>query len=218
MTVVEHYGEDEKLAARAAMALCSDAEARRHGRRPVGDPTEVALVDYADKHGAAEARAGARSMPRVAEAPFDSMRKMMSTVHSAEGSAACSTPRARPTIVLSPLHAHTGRTGRPRPDDRANARARFSPPTRPWPTRRCACWRWRMRALCSRCPPDTSARRRWSRSSAFLGLAGMIDPIRPEVKAAIVECREAGIRPVMITGDHRDTAVAIAKAAGHPGR
>lgn len=43
----------------------------------------------------------------------------------------------------------------------------------------------------------------------FLGLAGMIDPIRPEVKAAIEECRTAGIRPVMITGDHRDTAVAI---------
>ena len=48
----------------------------------------------------------------------------------------------------------------------------------------------------------------------FIGLTGMIDPVRPEVKAAIVECREAGIRPVMITGDHKDTAVAIAKELG----
>src|SRR5699024_450481 len=48
----------------------------------------------------------------------------------------------------------------------------------------------------------------------FLGLTGMIDPVRPEVKPAIVECREAGIRPVMITGDHKDTAVAIAKELG----
>ncbi|EKC65276.1 ATPase, P-type (transporting), HAD superfamily, subfamily IC, partial [human gut metagenome] len=48
----------------------------------------------------------------------------------------------------------------------------------------------------------------------YIGLSGMIDPIRPEVKAAIAECREAGIRPVMITGDHKDTAVAIAKELG----
>ena len=48
----------------------------------------------------------------------------------------------------------------------------------------------------------------------YLGLSGMIDPVRPEVKAAIVECRQAGIRPIMITGDHKDTAVAIAKELG----
>ena len=48
----------------------------------------------------------------------------------------------------------------------------------------------------------------------YVGLSGMIDPVRPEVKAAIVECREAGIRPIMITGDHKDTAVAIAKELG----
>ena len=49
----------------------------------------------------------------------------------------------------------------------------------------------------------------------FLGLTGMIDPIRPEVKDAITECRQAGIRPIMITGDHKDTAIAIAKRARH---
>ena len=63
-------------------------------------------------------------------------------------------------------------------------------------------------------PPATSQPEDLEQNLCYLGLAGMIDPIRPEVKDAIGECRQAGIRPIMITGDHRDTAVAIAYAAG----
>ena len=63
-------------------------------------------------------------------------------------------------------------------------------------------------------PPQDTSPENLEQGLTFLGLAGMIDPIRPEVKAAIAECREAGIRPVMITGDHRDTAVAIARQLG----
>lgn len=63
------------------------------------------------------------------------------------------------------------------------------------------------------CPADSSPEA-LEQKLVFLGLTGMIDPIRPEVKAAIEECRAAGIRPIMITGDHRDTAVAIAKQLG----
>jgi len=62
-------------------------------------------------------------------------------------------------------------------------------------------------------PSDTSPEN-LERDLTFIGLAGMIDPVRPEVKAAIEECRDAGIRPIMITGDHKDTAVAIAKELG----
>ena len=62
--------------------------------------------------------------------------------------------------------------------------------------------------------PENNAPEYLEKDLVFLGLTGMIDPIRPEVKAAIAECRGAGIRAVMITGDHRDTAVAIAKELG----
>ena len=62
--------------------------------------------------------------------------------------------------------------------------------------------------------PEDTAPAAIEKNLIYLGLSGMIDPIRPEVKAAIAECRSAGIRPIMITGDHRDTAVAIAKQLG----
>ena len=82
---------------------------------------------------------------------------------------------------------------------------------------------WRIKALRVLCGAQRNweARRRspiepenLEQELCYLGLSGMIDPIRPEVKAAIEECREAGIRPIMITGDHRDTAVAIAGQLG----
>ena len=62
--------------------------------------------------------------------------------------------------------------------------------------------------------PESSEPEFLEQDLTYLGLSGMIDPVRPEVKAAIVECRQAGIRPIMITGDHKDTAVAIAKELG----
>ena len=76
-----------------------------------------------------------------------------------------------------------------------------------------------LRVLCAACriwdavPADTSPAN-LERELTFLGLAGMIDPVRPEVKDAIAQCRSAGIRPIMITGDHVDTAVAIARELG----
>lgn len=110
MTVTECYGEDEKLLA-TAMALCCDVEVSASGEM-VGDPTEVALVAYAEKMGLPKAEL-TRSMPRVAEAPFDSVRKMMSTVHSVEGSVVQFTKGA-PTSC-SRTAPPTGRTGRSTP-------------------------------------------------------------------------------------------------------
>ena len=72
----------------------------------------------------------------------------------------------------------------------------------------------RRRSACTtHCPTGTEPED-LEQDLCFIGLAGMIDPIRPEVKAAVAECRAAGIRPVMITGDHKDTAVAIGKELG----
>ena len=100
--------------------------------------------------------------------------------------------------------------------DRGNA------PERSWP-RTTAMARQALRVLAAAmrvmaCPAeDVIAGKPGAGTLTFVGLAGMIDPIRPEVKDAIDECRSAGIRPVMITGDHRDTAVAIARQLGISG-
>ena len=82
----------------------------------------------------------------------------------------------------------------------------------PWPTRPCACWRWRSRTY-TEVPADCSPAA-LEHDLVFCGLSGMIDPVRPEVADAIREAHDAGIRTVMITGDHIDTAVAIAKQLG----
>ena len=206
MTVTECYGEDEKLLA-TAMALCCDVEVSASGEM-VGDPTEVALVAYAEKMGLPKAEL-TRSMPRVAEAPFDSVRKMMSTVHSVEGSVVQFTKGA-PDIVLSHCTSYW-KDGQEHPmtEEKRREILAANKAMADKALRVLAVALRRYEQMPSGLKPETL-----EEQLCFVGLAGMIDPIRPEVKDAIVECREAGIRPVMITGDHLDTAVAIAKELG----
>lgn len=206
MTVVEHYGSDEKLLARA-MALCSDAELDENGKA-AGEPTECALVDYANKLSLPKPALSAE-MPRVGEAPFDSMRKMMSTVHRDKERFVQYTKGA-PDEILSRC-TEIWDNGKVRPmteKDRADILAA---------NKGMADEALRVLAAAYRgytaMPADT-APEALEQNLVFIGLTGMIDPIRPEVKAAIEECRAAGIRPIMITGDHRDTAVAIARQLG----
>ena len=206
MTVTECYGEDEKLLA-TAMALCCDVEVSASGEM-VGDPTEVALVAYAEKIGLPKAEL-TRNMPRVAEAPFDSVRKMMSTVHSVEGSVVQFTKGA-PDIVLSHCTSYW-KDGQEHPMTEQKRREILAA------NKAMADKALRVLAVALRRyekMPSGLTPEKLEEQLCFVGLAGMIDPIRPEVKDAIVECREAGIRPVMITGDHLDTAVAIAKELG----
>ncbi len=213
MTIMEHYGEDEGLLARA-MALCSDAfleEGKSGIREAVGEPTECALVNYAYKLGMDKSILE-KDYPRIGEAPFDSMRKMMSTVHGvpAEAGVYVQYTKGAPDeilkrctkvlkdgkeIALSEELRHEILTANKAMADKA------------------------LRVL-------AAAMRRWEEKPAdyadtvlekeliFIGLTGMIDPVRPEVKPAIDHCREAGIRPIMITGDHKDTAAAIAMQLG----
>ena len=207
MTVVEHTGADETLLARA-MALCSDAELDETGKA-IGEPTECALVNYANKLGLDKGKLK-QEYRRVGEAPFDSMRKMMSTVHKTPDGAVVQYTKGAPDEVLK-CCTHAVYDGTLVSLDDA-LRARILRDNKTMADQA-------LRVL-------GAAFREWSefphswepevleQSLCFIGLTGMIDPVRPEVGPAIERCRMAGIRPIMITGDHRDTAVAIATQLG----
>lgn len=206
MTVVDHYGDDEKFLA-AAMALCSDAELDAGGAA-AGEPTECALVNYAAVLGLNKFDLKERA-PRIGEAPFDSMRKMMSTVHETENGVVQYTKGAPDEVLEACTRYLKGGEILPLGDDVREAIVAAN--------REMAGRALRVLAAAFRpwdeAPEDYSSEN-LERDLCFIGLAGMIDPVRPEVKAAIVECREAGIRPIMITGDHIDTATAIANELG----
>ena len=205
MTVVDHVGETKLLA--TAMALCSDANLNDKNQAE-GEPTECALVNFAFSVGLPKADLE-KATPRVDEAPFDSGRKMMSTVHDLGGSFVQYT-KGGPDVVLAKC-THYYENGQSLPMTETK-RSEIMAANKAMADKA-------LRVL-------AAAKRDWSEKPSdntpefleqnlcFLGLTGMIDPVRPEVKAAIEECRSAGIRAVMITGDHKDTAVAIAKELG----
>lgn len=205
MTVVDFFGEEEKYLARA-MALCCDAELAEDGT-VTGEPTEAALVVWADKLGLAK-NALKTQYPRSGEAPFDSGRKLMSTVHCADGKYIQYTKGA-PDVILDRCSTYL-KDGQPVPmtEEYRQKILKGNKAMADKALRVLAC-----------------AQRIWDSEPAyeadtlehelcFIGLSGMIDPVRPEVKDAITQCNGAGIRAIMITGDHIDTAIAIAKELG----
>jgi len=206
MTVVEHYGSEEALLAQA-MALCSDATLDASGKA-VGEPTEAALVQYAARLGLKKTELAA-AYPRVAEAPFDSKRKRMSTVHRA-GDGFIQYTKGAPDEVLRRC-TYTLADGRAVPmteEIREEIlRANRDMAGRALRVLLAAQRLWNVQ------PQDISPDA-LEQDLCFIGLTGMIDPVRPEVLPAIDLCRKAGIRPVMITGDHVDTASAIARELG----
>ena len=206
MTVVEHRGADEKLTA-LAMASCSDSTLDENNVA-VGEPTENALVNFAYKLGMPKYDL-AREYVRIGEAPFDSMRKMMSTIHEHEGKIVQFTKGA-PDIVLSRCTSYLDNGNvLPLTDEK---RAEILKDNKEMADKA-------LRVLAAAekfhdAAPESLEPDDLEKDLIFLGLTGMIDPIRPEVLDAVKECKSAGIRTVMITGDHLDTAVAIAKELG----
>ena len=207
MTVVETAGDDAARLA-TAMALCSDAELDETGSA-IGEPTECALVNYAAVNGLKKPALKAEQ-PRVGEAPFDSMRKMMSTLHRLpDGSIIQYTKGAPDEVLKNCTHALVNGQRAPLT---ADMRAEILAQNKHMADRA-------LRVLCAAerkwdALPENTSPAFLEQSLTYIGLTGMIDPVRPEVKPAIEECRRAGIRPIMITGDHRDTAVAIAMQLG----
>ena len=206
MTVVEHYGDDEKMLA-TGMALCTDVNIDEN-KEIIGEPTEAALVAYAltldlNKNDLS------KNEPRVAEAPFDSMRKMMSIVHSKDG-AYIQYTKGAPDEVLK-CCTKILKDGKVRDITEAD-RTEILKKNKEYADRALRVLACSFKEL-SEIPADQSPEA-LEKDLVFCGLVGMIDPVRPEVKAAIEECRTAGIRPIMITGDHKDTATAIAMELG----
>ncbi len=205
MTVVDHVGPTELVA--TAMALCSDANLNEENQAE-GEPTECALVNFAYSVGLHKAQLE-KATPRVDEAPFDSGRKMMSTVHAVDGGFVQYT-KGGPDVVLSRCtHYYEDGKALPMTEEK---KAQIMADNKAMADRAL-----RVLAVAKRDwseKPGDNTPEYLEQDLVFVGLTGMIDPVRPEVKAAIEECRSAGIRAVMITGDHKDTAVAIAKELG----
>lgn len=204
MTVIEHYGPVDKLA--AAMTLCCDAVYSPDGAQ--GEPTEAALVNFGAANGQIKPELE-NEQPRVAEAPFDSMRKMMSTVHKC-GDSYIQYTKGAPDEVLKCCASYLDSGAvLPLTDEKRQEILSVNHAMADRALRVLAAAERRWDALPEDCSPANL-----EHELCFIGLTGMIDPVRPEVKAAIDECRRAGIRPIMITGDHKDTAVAIARELG----
>ncbi len=205
MTVVQHLGDTQRLA--TALALCNDANLGENGQAE-GEPTEAALVNFAAAEGLPKPQLAAAA-PRVDEAPFDSGRKMMSTIHTAENGFIQYTKGAPDEVLKRCTQYWADGKALPMTEEkRAEILAE---------NKRMADQALRVLAAAQRIwdeKPASNEPEQLEQQLCFVGLVGMIDPVRPEVKAAIAECRAAGIRPVMITGDHKDTAVAIARELG----
>ena len=208
MTVVEEYfGKDAKTLA-TAMALCSDAEYETE-KTAKGEPTECALVNYASSLNLNKNDLK-KEYPRVAEVPFDSMRKMMSTIHEKKDGSFIQYTKGAPDEILKQCTKilKNDKVEVLTDADRSeilNANKAMADKA--------------LRVLAASYKeyqekPVEHTAEALEKELIFIGLTGMIDPIRPEVVDAIKECKESGIRPVMITGDHKDTAVAIAIQLG----
>jgi Ca2+-transporting ATPase len=204
MTVVDHYSSHQETLARA-MALCCDAELENGSA--VGEPTECALVNYAATLNLLKPDLK-KAYPRVGEAPFDSGRKMMSTLHQQQGIIQYTKGAPDEVLRLCTSYMENGETY-PMTDTKRQEILKENKRMADQALRVLAAAYRTYETLPAEFTPEVL-----EKELVFIGLTGMIDPVRPEVIEAIKECRSAGIRPVMITGDHRDTAIAIASQIG----
>ena len=188
------HSEEELL---TAGALCCDASLQ--GSAAVGDPTETAIVEHALRFGVNKSDLE-RSLPRRGEVPFDSARKLMSTVHQRPGGGFLLCVKGAPDVLLSRCALSPAQKQTALRENDAMAQSAL-----------------RVLAVASKELPALPAAltsETLEQNLTFLGLVGMMDPPRPEAKAAVEQCRAAGIRPIMITGDHKLTAVAVAQELG----
>lgn len=178
--------------------LCCDGSVVFHGRdeQHIGDPTETAIVLAAHRNGMPKDELN-RQYPRLAEIPFDSDRKLMTTVHQIEGKIIAITKGAF-DVMASRCISGDMASARKYNDEMSSSALRVL----------AVAWRELGSVPVNPKPEELEC------DLHFMGLVGMIDPPRPEAKDAVAICRKAGIKPVMITGDHVVTASAIARELG----
>ena len=187
-----------------AGCLCSDARLEWRAGAPAasGDPTEGALVVAAAREGVNQERELERR-PRVADIPFDSGRKLMSTIHTGEGGGWTVFVKGAPDVLLDRC------VSTPKGPMTQADRARVLAANEEMAGRALRVIGVARREL-DRLPSEPDPRT-VETGLTFLGLFGLMDPPRPEVRSAVDKCHLAGVRPVMITGDHRATALAVAR-------
>lgn len=195
-----------------ALSLCNDGKAARDEQGKeifAGDPTETALLDYVTARGY-DLPGLLAAMPRADELPFDSDVKRMTTVHPREGGGYVTYTKGGLDEVLT-LCTRIVENGAARPLTEAD-RERLQAAAAQMAEQA-------LRVLAFACGETDALAQNGDRAAyesglAFIGLAGMIDPPRPTARDAVARCRRAGIKPVMITGDHKLTASAIARDLG----
>lgn len=184
-----------------ASALCNDASL--NGEKEIGDPTEVALILFAQKLGFNQSNLK-KEFPRLFEQPFDSDRKRMTTLHKIDGQLTVFTKGA--TDEMLPLCTHIMTNNGVRkitPQDKKQI-AHLS--------HQMQAGALRVLGFATKIVDNLpEANADLENNLTFIGIVGMIDSPRKEVAASVKTCREAGIRTIMITGDHKVTALAIAK-------
>ncbi|WP_367104810.1 cation-translocating P-type ATPase [uncultured Psychrobacter sp.] len=224
MTVVEHFtlqgnktiaenteanahielNDDEILMARS-FVLCNDASIE--GEEETGDPTEIALVAYAEKAGLVKSAQEAK-YPRIDERPFDSERKLMSTLNQMDADTSNNNYRVNIKGAIDqvlPLCTHVLDHGEVVAISEAH-KQQFLTASKAMGEKAL-----RVLAAAYKEGDQAIAPEQMEQGLVFVGIVGMMDPPREEVKDSIHEAKNAGITPIMITGDHADTAFAIAK-------
>lgn len=211
MTVVEDYAVSGNIDRLVSVAvLCCDAKVVKNSdgtTTKVGDPTEIALIDLGARQGVLKDELEARC-PRVGEVAFDSSRKRMTTINRMEDGSLMANVKGGLDEILSVCD---------RIETADGVREITTSDIVDLQKRNEAMAESALRVLAMAYRPMDAVSNEMDeveRNLIFVGMVGMIDPEREEVIGAISECRSAGIRPVMITGDHKVTALAIAKKIG----
>jgi Ca2+-transporting ATPase len=219
MTVEKVYAGRGAAALLTAMALSNDARAGSDGS-VIGDPTEAALLRLAEESGFGKAELE-KKHPRLAELPFDSDRKLMTTFHAWSGGRVASFTKGAAEKILERVEPSGMRrwpSGMRRwPSGADGGGEELDPAGISRTAEQIAADGLRVLGFGMRVwdrLPDEISPASVEKDLEFIGLAGMMDPPRKEARDAVAVCHAAGITPVMITGDHPATALAIARRVG----